>query len=331
MRIYDILYAYVARDGRDGALFGDGFPYSRLAFEMSCPGDAFPEIWFELPLKGEPWFDFHALTGVETLDPGMEFAPERTGGYPGVFKWFADAQGVRQLALSWDLHKGDLSHPALQLLVRDSTMHVPFLELAGGAGAVSSYRAFETRAPRHWLPCYTGLFPGRDDFGVRVECIPGDGWQKRYAADAELLESDLRQTGLPFLSESIISRCHELARTPFALEFQFDVRPDGTTGETFSASVRFDNPDAPDASAPFDVGGAAGELMEQIESWGLADGRWRLLADAMVSKRVERENESMVMGCYPAFIKLRWHRGEPLDAKAYLIGLFEKKEILVQQ
>ena len=57
---YELLYALAARSGREKALFGTCAPGAREAFDHSSPGRAFPEIWFEIPLSGEPRFDFHA-------------------------------------------------------------------------------------------------------------------------------------------------------------------------------------------------------------------------------------------------------------------------------
>ena len=57
-----------------------------------------------------------------------------------------------------------------------------------------------------------------------------------------------------------------------------------------------------------------------MEKWGLADDRWRLLPDTVYAKRVAYSGKSIVAYCYPAFVKLRWRAGEPLDAKTYLIA-----------
>lgn len=318
-RMYDIIYAIAAGNGRNETLFGNGAPLAHIAFERSCVGDAFPELWFELPLAGDPWFDLHVLTSREALHADMEFSADVTGGYPDLFKWFAGASGVRQLALSYDVSRGDLDHPAVQLLVRDTRVHATFLELAGGEDAASAYRALERRLPGGWLPCYTGVFPSRPGSALHVECIPMDGLQNEYADDPELLVSHLRQVGLDCVDD-IVSRCLVLARSPFNLEFQLEVLPGGLIGDTFGASVRFDAPKNDGDRAAFDLQGATGELLECIEGWGLSDERWRLLGDMVFCKRVERSGESLLASVWPAFVKLRWRKGELLDAKAYIIA-----------
>ena len=317
-KIYDIVYALMACDGREAELFGNCAQLAHDAFVRSCAGNAFPELWFEIPLAGEPWFDLHALTARETLESGGSFSAEETGGYPELFEWFATAQGVRQLALSYDVHTGTIDSPAVQLLARDSAArHLPFLELVAGESVANDFRAFVKRLPDGWFPCYTGVFPGREGMGVRVECIPADDLQRAYASDAALLEEHLRRVGLEQLGDTVVPRCQLLARSPFRLEFQFDVREDGVPGATFGASVRFQGP-FDDASGLFGPNGAVGKLMECVEGWGLADGRWRRLAETVFAKRITCGDASVRAIGHPAFVKLRWRAGEPLDAKAYL-------------
>ena len=324
--IYRIAYALAARDGRQDALFGNCAPLAQQAFERSCAGEAFPEVWFEMPLTGEPWFDLHVLTARETLAPGMQFSPDDTGGYPELFEWFAGAPDVRQLALSYDVSGGAIDKPAVQLLVWDQRMHEPFLELAGGTETRDAYHAFAKRIPEGWFPCYTGVFPGRPGSNVRVECIPLRDLQRAYAADASLLESHLRQVGFTEIDDTLIPRCQALAQDAFQFELQFDVRPDGTMGDTLGASARFAAPGDKDGRVPFSMQGAAGELMTRVEQWGLADERWRLLAETMFVKTISQGSDAVTAYTFPAFVKLRWRGGEPLDAKTYLIaGLQDPK------
>ena len=323
MTLYNIIYALAARSGRDAALFGDCAPLALEAFERSLAGDGFPELWFELPLAGAPWFDLHALTAREDLRPDTVLTPETTGGYPEVFSWFAaQDRAVRQLALSWDVSSGNIEHPAVQLLVKEANAAVTceFLEVAGRSDAQEAYRVFLERLPRNWFACYTGVFPERTVPFLRVECVLDTSLQKAYAEDATLLQKHLSQTGLAPLSDSILTRCQHLAKTPFRLEFQFDVNKDGLAGSTFSASVRFASSPGKTSWGCFDPDAEAGILMQRIEEWGLADERWRLLADTAFANQITFSGESALIYCFPAFIKLRWRDGEPVDAKTYLMA-----------
>lgn len=324
MKMYGVLYSLAARDGRERALFGTCYPLSCEALARSLVADAFPELWFEVPLAGEPWFDLHALATRESILHQTSFSADTCGGCPEAFEWFAtgDAKNGRQLALSYDVSAGDIDHPAVQLLLsRDSVdTTCGFLRAVGRSDAEDAYRSFHERLPRRWFACYTGVFPRRPQVGLRVECIPSRDLQRAYGDDVSLFEAHLRQVGLPNLSDGLLERCQLLARTPFQFEFQFDVGPDGTVGPTLGASVRFAPPSSSVGYQPFDEEGPAGDLMAQVEDWGLADVRWRLLAKTSFAVRLKRDGESAVLISYPAGLKLRWHAGQPLDAKAYLIA-----------
>ena len=311
--LYDMIYALTAREGREAMLFGSGATCAHEAFSRSVAGERFPELWFELPLLGEPGFDLHALVSAGDLDAGAEDGN-------GALTWFAaQKRDVRQLALSWDCGAGVLSEPAVQLLMERDNADVTcaFLEAAGRGDATDAYRGFAARLPGKWFACYTGVFPQRREPYLRVECIPASSLQEAYAKDAGLLEAHLRQVGFDAFGDTLLPRCRAMADTPFGIEFQFDVEADGTAGPTLGVSLRFARPPGDAAWRAFD---AAGPLMETVEAWGLADDRWRLLADTSFAKRLTFGESSALLWCFPAFLKLRWRDGAPLDAKAYLMA-----------
>ena len=320
---FEILYALAARDGREKTLFGNYLPEARKALARSQPTNALPELWFELPLKGEPWFDFHALTSAEDLQPNMEFSPQCTGGYPEVFRWFASAGSeVRQLALSWDTGSGNAQQPAIQLLTWSFAPDVvcDFLETADKPDTTEAYRTFVGSLPDGWFPCYTGIFPVRKEHFLRVECIPRGSLQQAYARDPELLQRHLEQVGLVDSLSAIARRCSQTANTPFKLEFQFDVNASGRATPTFAASLRFACPPGENGYEFFGQSDATTKLMQSVQEAGLADDRWRLLPDVSFAERLSKNGQSRVLYCYPAFIKIRWREGKLLDAKTYLLA-----------
>ncbi|MBP3893653.1 MAG: hypothetical protein J6D34_06380 [Atopobiaceae bacterium] len=324
--LYYLLYALVARGGRGDALFGDALPLTRGALVRSLAADAFPELWFEIPLLGEPWLDFHALTSRSDLKAGMTFSPEQTGGCPRAFEWFAaqPEKGVRQLALSWDTSRGDIEHPAIQLLVYDTPSYPAltcgFLEAAGRPDATAAYRSFVDRMPKGWFACYTGVFPGRTTPFLRVECIPSSEQQTAYANSQDLLREHLCQMGMTEPPEDLLSRCQALAKAARKIEFQFDVTPEGYAGDTFSVSLRFACPPGTDDWLCLATDGPVGELMGGLQADGIVDDRWRLLEQTSFANRVGFAGESTTLFCYPAFLKLRWRAGKFVDAKAYLVA-----------
>lgn len=327
MKLYDIIYSLAARDGREATLFGGCAPTAREAFSRSLAGESFPEIWFEIPLAGDPWFDVHSLISHEDV-AGTQAAFSGQGGvYADALAWFGRQQQntVRQLALSYDTHVGDIDNPAVQLLVNGRDISVPlgFLEAAGRSDAKEAYRAFLGSVPEEWYACYVGAFPGRRTEGgsswVRVECLVRQALQQAYADDAATLRGHLERVGITWLGDDSLGEIQQLASSPFPLEFQFDVGAKGEALPTLSASVRFEPEDWVD---PNHVG-CIRDLLREVQGLGLADGRVEQLARTLFAKRMTHGDESALLSCFPAFVKLRWRAGEPTCAKAYLMARAE--------
>lgn len=320
---YGLIYALAARDGRDRVLFGRMTQAAREAFCRGlCSVPVFPELWFELPLAGDPWFDLHMLVSAQDMCEGVAFAG-LGGGYAKALSWFARADSVRQLALSFDTGVGNVEHPAIQLLVgnKGAAIAEGFLAAAGRADLAPAWHAFVKRIPEPWFACYVGVFPQRagDESAVpwvRVECIVGEKCQCAYAQDADVLRDHLARVSMTEFDATLVPRIQQLARSPFPLELQFNVGPDGTALPALSASLRFGpeawrTPDAPDG---------VHTVFRQAQEWGLADGRWRQLVHTAFAKRMSHGGDAATLCCYPAFIKYRWREGMAPDAKTYLIA-----------
>ncbi len=273
--VFEILRALLAADGRQESLFGERTPAVGEAFARSLVGASFPELWFELPLAGEPWLDLHALVSHADARAAADAAGTRgpargpafanlSDAYDHALAWFAsqDARDVRQLALSFDTSAGDVESPAVQLLVSrpDPAVAAGFLEAAGQGGLAEAHRAFTGRMPAGWFACYEGCFPrgwfacyegcfprrhaAEKSAWVRVECIVGDAAQSAYAAGEVALRDDLARLGMAGLPDDAYATVSRLARSPFPLELQFDVGEGGRPLPRLSASVRFQPDDA---------------------------------------------------------------------------------------
>lgn len=326
-KIYDIIYSLAAKDGREAALFGDCAPAAREAFSRCLTGDTFPELWFEVPLAGKPWFDFHALVSYEDVAGTQAVFAGHGGVYGNALAWFAaqKPKKVRQLALSYDTSCDDTEHPAVQVLVsgRDAAMPVGFLRAAGRSDAEAPYLKFVRAIPQDWFACYVGVFPRRTvegaDSWIRVECIVGDALQEAYAHDSGILRNHLASIGIEHIGSDAIAGIQELARSPFPLELQFNIGPNGTALPVVSASVRFQPGDWMDP--------AGQDAISKIASWmqaqGLADARCILLAKTTFAQLATYKDESASLSCFPAFVKLRYREGQAPDAKAYLLARAE--------
>ena len=319
--LYNLIYALAATGGREATLFGNSAGNGHEAFQNGLCGEAFPELWFELPLLGDPWFDLHMLVSRRDMHGGMRF--KGLGPvYSDALEWFATSKNTRQLALSFDSGSGDTTHPAVQLLMdtRDSDVTCDFLATTAGPEAARYYHDFIVSIPREWYPCYTGLFPARTQSPgsswIRVECIVTDGLQSLYASDLDLLHSHLTNAGIHSADREFLSYVQELARSPFPLELQFNVGPEGRARQALSASIRFTTRDWLDPLKSREVA----KMFEQAQTWGLADDRWHELENTKFAKLVSTGNARAHVFCFPVFLKLRWIEDHGMDAKAYLLA-----------
>ena len=79
------LFYHAASDGRAQALFG---PYWEKTCDAVLPytqGVAFPNLYLEFPLKGDPFLDVTAL--IHTVEPGGPSCPEAVAGFAPVYNW----------------------------------------------------------------------------------------------------------------------------------------------------------------------------------------------------------------------------------------------------
>ena len=320
--IYQLIYLSMTAEGREERLFGSGREKAFDAFLQSTPGNRFPELWFEIPLLGDPWFDLHVLTAAKDLPKDRILPQERCAGYADTFQWFSKQTNVRQLALSWDLNTGMEPEAAIQLLLSgpDPEAACGFLEAAGRPQASPSYRTFLERLPKEWFACYLGVFPSRPGHHLRVECIPEAEQQKRYVKDISVLGKQLSGLGLEQTEESILPVCRMLADTPFQLEFQFDLNENGEAGRTFGASLRFSIGRDTEEWQAYGDQPATEELMTKLEQMGLVDDRWKELAKVTFARKLKLSEMECRFFAAPAFVKLRWRDGRLLDAKAYIIA-----------
>lgn len=320
MESFDALYAIAARDGRGEALFGNSIELARPVYERTLIGNGYPIAHLEFPLLGNPCFDM--LSVHSHVAPGARFVPGAGFGYQGMFDWFAGILEAGERAgcgIELDISAGETERAGVYLQQR-SCHHLvaPFLESVGETGRTQSYLDMLARMPEGWHVWYAGVHPGRPGSPVRVDCFVDAGLKDAYATDVSLLENDLAACGFEATGPALPSLARPPLDSPFGLELQFDVMPDGSLGPTLGISAAFSLRTAHAMRPLFEEGGPAAELLGAVERLELADDRWRRIPDAMISKLVPADGTVLALYCVPTFVKLRMRDGRPLDAKAYL-------------
>lgn len=318
--LYDFLYRLASYDAGD-ELFGTNAPLAHEAFKRSLAGTSMSTVWFEIPLSGSPRFDLHVAYANGALHREAPFESGAADGHGALLNWYAsEPREGGGLALAYDTGEGRIDDPAVHINVKDTgTFDAEgFFANVDRADATMLYDGFSSHLPRGWQVWYFGVHPGRPGTPVRVDYFVDDDLKRAYATDPARLGEDLRAVGFTDVGAQTLRIGGEIATSPYALELQFDVLPDGTLGQNVGLSAGFPFEPASKARLHWESDGSAARLMEFAEKLGVADGRWRRIEDALFTTAVPDGSNMLAAYCVPTFVKFRMHAGEPLDAKVYL-------------
>ena len=320
------LYFIAAADGRDEALFGDSFDQALGFYQRALIGDGYPIAHLEFPLSGEPCLDLLAIYAKVPL--GAKFATGAGYGRQAMFDWFADVKsGLHaedvSVGLEMDLSAGETHTAGVYLQQRQHVQLVaPFLESVGEAVRSQSYLETLGRMPGGWPPSYVGVFPGREGTPMRIGGYLESAELARCAEDPAYLGNRFRQIGFTAFDGDMLDRCAEFMRLAPSADFQFDIMPDGSLGDTFGLSLSF-NETMPREAHECMTSGYGAQLMRMLQGWGLADDRWRKIAGAAFAGHVgvEREDgaeERFALCIRFNYAKVKFSSCEPRPAKFYL-------------
>lgn len=324
MEAFDALYILASGDGRGAALFGNSIELARPAYERTLLGDAYPTFYLEFPLMGEPCFDL--LSVHSDLEPGAAFGPGCGYGYQGMIDWFSRLElggDVVSCGIEIDTSISQTEKAGVYLQQRKHYELVgPFLESVGEISRAQSYLDALARMPKGWPPAYVGLFPGREGTPLRIGGYMAREELALCKDDPRHLAERFEAIGFTAFDGPMLARCSEFMRHVPAIDFQFDIMPDGSLGDVFGLSLSFNEAKPRIARSCMEEGyGAA--LMGTLESWGLADGRWRLIADAVIARHVPIELEDGNETRFALVIQLNYAKVKfkdcvPQAAKFYL-------------
>jgi hypothetical protein len=320
MMLYETLYRLASKDvGCD--LFGTNAPLAQEAFRRASAGASMPIVWFEVPLSGQPRFDLHVAHGNADLHEHAPFASNAMDGHGALLNWYAsEPREGGGLALAYDAGDGRIDTPAVHANVNAARAFdvEGFFSHVGRPEATAHYYSFAKQLPQGWHIWYFGVHPGRSGTPDRVDCFVDKSLKRTYAAEPTKLEGDLQKAG--FAAEGSAARCvsTKVAASPFGMELQFDILPDGMLGQTMGVSARFPLAAASAARLLWEPDGGASQLMELAENARIADARWRRVRDIMFTTAVQDGNVSQALYCVPVFAKFRVCTDKLLDAKVYL-------------
>lgn len=323
MQLFDALYALAAGNGREEALFGDSVKLARDAFERTLIGTKMPSAYLEFPLLGEPCFDLLSVHG--TVERGAQFAPGAGYGRQAMFDWFSGIEDDSvSCGLEIDTSTGEAERAGVYFQQRKRTELVaPFLDSIGESARLRGYMDVFERMPVGWPPAYIGLFPGREGTPLRLGGYMANQTRLDIAHDPRKLGTFFDQIGFEAYDKEMLWDCAEFMDLAPSVDFQFDIMPDGSLGPTFGLSLSFNETRPREAHERMSTGYGA-KVCEKMQSWGLADDRWRLIADAAFARHVpiEREDGSemrLALCVLFNFAKIKFTNAQARPGKFYLI------------
>lgn len=325
LEAFDAMYTIAADNGRGEALFGDSMWLAHAAYERTLIGDGYPSAYLEFPLMGEPCIDI--LSVHSDVKPGDRFAPGAGFGHQAMYDWFANTHEERDhisCGLELDLSCGETETAGVYLQQREHTRYVePFLASVGEQERAKSYLTVMERMPEGWPPSYVGLFPGRSGTPLRIGGYLHTETSKRCGEDPAYLVACFDKIGFSHYNADMLERCATFMRLAPSVDFQFDIMVDGSLGPTFGLSLSF-NETMPREAQECMKSGYGSKIMRLFEEWGLADERWRLIADAAFARHVAFTRDDGSEGRFALAIrfnyaKVKFVHGEPTAAKFYLV------------
>ena len=176
--------------------------------------------------------------------------------------------------------------------------------------------------PRGWMLSFFGMFRGRPASPLRVCGYLDYAEKNACAANPGYLAHIFDELGFSSYDKSMLDHISALmAATPGLVDFQFDVYPDARLGEMFAIDVQFGIAQPEEVRSAF-ANGPSARVMELLENWNAADGRWKLGVDAAFARALPVELGERALGRYaftlmPQWVKARWIGATLQPAKLY--------------
>ena len=317
---FQVLLLQAADEGRAGALFGESLARARDAVPPFLVGKEFPGVYLEHPLVGDPFLDTTVLLGQ--LEPSTRIASPAAGAHGAMLDWYARTRREHvdvTCGFEVDTGRGSLPMAAIHFQPR---AHIELVHPFCEPQAADLYLGLAARMPDGWPLSFLGMFRGRPGSPLRVCGYLDETEKTACAADPGRLAAAFDVARFAAYDDAMLSQVSKLmAVAPGGLDFQFDVFPDGGIGPTFAIDIQFgiEKPEAVQASFKSGPGAA---VMDMLEEWGAADGRWRQAVQSAFARALPVELDGGGTGRYaftlmPQWAKARWTGGVLQPSKLY--------------
>ena len=332
LRVFDMLYegAWYFMGGRQ--LLGDTRATMREAYERCLLAGTAPLFWLELPLLGRPHSDLHVSYDCREVGDEARYARGDGFGYQGLLAWYAEH---RKPGTGIDFTV-DLTHEGIEAVgAYVSFFDARVTDLEGFCASIgrpsdaARCRRLAGMFPQGWRVWYASPFPGRAGNPVRAAGLVSEELRHAFARDCSLVRDHFSGMGLPHVTDELCHRVSTLASLPIDLELRVGMDEQGSMCERFDVSFYLSQGhfSPSERACVFGEGGAGRRALTWFEDWGIADERWRALAEggfSLVAPFVRDDGTTARLALFnsPTCFMMPWKDGEPLAAKAYpkLVG-----------
>jgi len=321
---FQALLLQATDEGRAEALFGHGLRRAREAVPPFLVGEEFPSVYLEHPLLGDPFLDVTVLLGEVGL--GERIDSPAAGEHAAMLDWYADVYHDFpdvNVGFELDTSKPGLPEAAVHFQPRSHAELVrPFCEAAGEPERADLYLGLAARMPQGWPLSFFGMFRGRPGSPLRVCGYLGHAEVLACANDPRRLTEAFETAGFTAYDAPMLAQVSALMEAaPGAVDFQFDVLPDGSLGPTFAIDVQF-GIEQPQAVRESFEDGPGSRVMGLLREWGAADGRYATAVESAFARALPVDLGDGTMGGYaltlmPQWAKARWTDGRLQPAKLY--------------
>ena len=324
---YEVICLQAGDAGRKDVLFGSSFERARKIVRPFMVGKEFPDAYLEFPLIGEPFLDVTIL--LKELEPNTRIDSEAADGTGPMLDWYAETrEQYSNIACGFELDTAnpDVPTAAIHFQPRTHTELVaPFCETIGEPQRASLYLDQAARMPESWQLSFFGMFRGRPGSPLRVCGYHDEHERDECANNPEHLAKIFDEIGFTAYDEQLLEQTSELfATAPGSTDFQFDINPDGSLGSTFAIDAKFQVKQPKDILEGF-TNGEEARFMSLLESWGIADARWKMGIEAAFARSIPVQLDDGTLGKYaftlmPQWLKVRWRNGVLQPSKLYSLG-----------
>lgn len=312
-----------ATDGRDAELFGECGSLLRSAAENAMIENSLPCFYLEFPLSGNPCTDLVVL--YEEVASDSRFAHGNGFGYQEMLDWYSTLPVDRGYAMGFevDTGTGQTDKAGIYFQPRSSTELIkPFLKTVGEESRASSYLAVSEHLPSHMPSAYIGLFPGREESPMRIGGYTSPDTSIMLAESPGVLRDAFEAIGFTAWDDEMLAICRDLYSVAEDTDYQFDIYPDGSLGDTFGLDMSLRHIHPNEAVRWIEQGNGK-EIFIKLKNYGLIDDRYKKIPGASFAKGIpvtKEDGHAALLGlsCRFSYVKVKFKAGKPMPAKLYL-------------